>query len=42
MLLRKHILVQVSKNDVILGKNSDSFNAIKNLETLELYTLLVN
>lgn len=32
----------VSQNDFILGKNLDTFNSIKNLETLELHMLLTN
>lgn len=32
----------VSQNDFILGKNVDTFSSIKNLETFELYMLLIN
>lgn len=32
----------VSQNDFISGKNVDTFNSIKKLETLELYMLLIN
>lgn len=43
MLLKKHEKYQnTSENDVILGKNSDAFKSMKNLETSELYLLLIN
>lgn len=41
MLLRKHIRVQVSENDVVLGSFQIPLN-LTILETLELYMLLIN